>query len=88
MEINYSQLKKKKVVNVIDGRELGRVNDFILTYPEGRVIAFIVGKKSFFQDDSLIINLCCVNKIGDDTVLVSLNELGTAPSCCTDEIIE
>lgn len=88
MEINYTQLKKKKVVNVLDGRDLGKVTDLILTYPEGKIIALIVGKKSFFQDDSLLINLCCVNKIGDDTVLVSLNSLGVHQSCCTDEVIE
>ena len=88
MELNYSDLKKKKVVNVIDGRDLGKVSDLVLSYPDGRVIAFLVGKKSIFKDDLLIVNLTCVNKIGDDAILVSLREAGVECPVCTDETQE
>ena len=47
MEYNFSDLKKKKVINVEDGKDLGKICDFILTFPEGRIKSLIVpGKKN------------------------------------------
>ena len=62
MEYNFSDLKKKKVINVADGKDLGKITDFILTYPEGRIRSIIVpGKKtSFFMSTELIINFACI----------------------------
>ncbi len=73
MEINYSQLKKKKVVNLIDGKDLGKVTDFVFTFPEGKVLGLIVSKKGFIFGDELVINLCCIERIGDDAILVKLS---------------
>ena len=73
MQIHYTDLKKKRVINLLDGRELGTVTDIIFDFPEGKVIAFVCGdKRKIFKTDEYLVNLCCVNKIGDDTVLVSL----------------
>ena len=72
--INYNDLKKKSVVNVLDGRKLGRIKDVIFTFPEGVIKAFVVGDVNPFSGkDDLEVNLCCINKIGDDAVLVSLS---------------
>lgn len=74
MELSYGELKKKSVINVLDGRDLGKVCDMLFTYPEGKIKAIIVpGKKSFLKTQELIINFCCIEKIGDDTVLVKLH---------------
>ncbi|MBP5177607.1 MAG: YlmC/YmxH family sporulation protein [Clostridia bacterium] len=71
--VNYAELKKKCVVNILDGRKLGRIKDMIFSFPEGRINSFIVGDGKFFgAGEDLIVDLCCVNKIGDDAVLVSL----------------
>lgn len=76
MELNLVQLKKKRVVNVGDGRELGRVSDISFNYPTGEVNGFIVGnKKTFFGGEKSLIKLACVVKIGKDTVLVDVTEL-------------
>ena len=75
MELNLTQLRKKRVVNVSDGKELGRITDISFTYPQGEVIGFIIGnKKSFFGGDKSLIKLACVVKIGKDTVLVDVTE--------------
>ncbi|MBR1891698.1 MAG: PRC-barrel domain-containing protein [Clostridia bacterium] len=75
MIVNYCALKKKTVVNVLDGRKLGVVKDIIFTFPEGVVTAFIVADGNpFSSKEPLEVKLCCVNKIGDDAVLVSLSE--------------
>ena len=73
MQINYTDLKKKRVINVVDGRELGTVTDAVFDFPDGKIIALICGdRRRIFKTDEYLIKLCCINKIGDDTVLVSL----------------
>ena len=75
MELNLVQLKKKRVVNVGDGKELGRVTDISFSYPQGEVLGFIIGnKKTLFGGDKSIIKLACVVKIGRDTVLVDISD--------------
>ncbi len=76
MELGFNELKKKSVINVLDGRDLGKICDLIFTYPEGRIKAIIVpGKRNaFFKTNELIIDLRCIEKIGNDAVLVRLHE--------------
>ena len=71
--INYNDLKKKYVVNILDGRKLGKIKDVIFSFPEGKIVSFVVGEGGLFSSkEDFTVDLCCVNKIGDDAVLVSL----------------
>ena len=82
MDYNFVDLKKKRVINIADGRDLGKITDLIISYPEGRIKSIIVpGKKNaFFGGSELIINFSCIERIGDDTVLVCLcKEKGVNP---------
>ena len=74
MDYNFSDLKKKKVINVADGRDLGKITDLIISYPEGKIKSVIVpGKKNMFVSGSeLIIDFSCIERIGDDAILVRL----------------
>ena len=74
--VSFNDLKKKSVVNILDGKKLGKVKDLTFEFPEGRISAFIVGEQKLFAaaENDLIVKLCCVDKIGDDAVLVSLAE--------------
>ncbi len=76
MEYNLTDLKKKKVINVADGKDLGKITDMVITYPDGKVKGIIVpGKKNgLFFSGELIIGFKCIERIGEDTVLVSLCE--------------
>lgn len=76
MELGFNELKKKSVINVLDGRDLGKICDLIFTYPDGKIKAIIVpGKRNaFFKTNELIIDLRCIEKIGNDAVLVRLHE--------------
>lgn len=80
MEVIFSELKQKEVINVADGRHLGKVCDLSFTFPEGRVLGLTVtGSKGFkFTKQEVYLPLKCVVKIGEDAVLVSLTE-GSAP---------
>ena len=42
METSYRELKCKDVVNVADGRNLGRTCDIVFTFPEGQVFGIAV----------------------------------------------
>ena len=74
--ISFNDLKKKSVVNILDGKKLGKVKDITFDFPEGKIISLTVGDCKLFStaENDLIIKLCCVDKIGDDAVLVSLAE--------------
>ena len=76
MEYNYSDLKKKSVINVSDGRDLGKISDLLISYPDGKIRSIIVpGKKnSFFSSCELIIPFSAIERIGDDTILVRLDK--------------
>ena len=76
METTFCDLKEKEVINVGDGRSLGKITDFVITIPEGRVLGIVVpGKKGFTlfcKGSELYIDLCHIKKIGDDVILVDL----------------
>ena len=75
MEISYRELKCKYVVNVTDGRNLGRTCDIVFSFPEGRVFGIVVpGKRGIhiFRNNDLFISIKSIVKIGADVVLVDL----------------
>lgn len=75
METGFCQIKQKEVINVKDGKKLGRVCDVVFTFPEGKVLGFVVpGGRGFFQPE-VFIDLRCVIKIGEDTVLVEVSSM-------------
>ena len=78
METSFSELHSKEVVNLTDGKRLGRVCDVVFTFPEGRVQGIVVpGGRGFrWGKQDVYIDLKCVTKVGVDVVLV---ELKSAP---------
>ena len=46
METSYRELKCKYVVNIGDGKNLGKTCDIVFTFPEGRVIGIAVPAKA------------------------------------------
>ena len=74
MELSYTYLRTKEVVNVADGRKLGRVSDVAFCYPENRVTGIVApGGKSFaFRKQEQFIEMKNIVKIGDDVVLVNI----------------
>lgn len=75
MEISFRELKSKDVVNIIDGRNLGRPNDIVFTYPQGCVYGIAVpGKRGWncFKRNDIFIPLKNIIKIGADVILVDL----------------
>ena len=74
MELNFSQLRAKEVINTQDGRKLGKVCDIALCYPENRWLGIVVpgGKGWGRKRNDLFIDLKHIVKIGEDVVLVNV----------------
>ncbi len=78
MELTYKDLTKKDVINITDGRCLGRITNIKLAFPEGRLVGiFVPGRKvcklfRFFDKTELYIEDRKIVKIGGDVILVDI----------------
>ena len=75
-EYTFCELREKEVVNMADGRRLGRIVDLLFTC-SGRVIGIIVpGSKRLLKNltagDAIFIPWRNICKIGTDVILVEL----------------
>ena len=76
MEISFTELRSKMVVNLTDGRRLGHIIDLIFEQNSAKVLGVVVsGIKSgmFKSREDIFIPYQCICKIGLDTILVQLN---------------
>lgn len=72
-------LKRKEVINISDGKRLGFISDVEINLEDGRIDAIVIpGMTRFFgfsgKDSELIIPWEKVKKIGEDIVLVDMDE--------------
>lgn len=83
MELSFSELRAKEVINTQDGRKLGKVCDLVLCYPENRWLGIVVpGKRGFaFKKTELFIEMRNIVKIGEDVILVNVG-MPKAPKGC------
>ncbi len=72
MELSFSELKRKDVINTPDGKRLGRICDIVFCYPENRILGFVVPSGRAFKREEFFIDLKCVVRIGVDVVLVNV----------------
>ncbi len=74
METSFQDIRKKEVVNLTDGKQLGKVCDVVFTYPEGRVQGIVVPGGHGFRlgKGDMFIELKKVCKIGVDVILVDV----------------
>lgn len=81
MEVNFTALKQKDVINLHDGKNMGRVCDLSFTFPENFVSGFTVtGCKGFkFSKQEVFIPVQQVVKIGKDAVLVKVGDGSDRP---------
>lgn len=88
MELSFKELKKRDVINIADGKCLGRVTDLRLCFPEGILTGISVpGKKSiglfsFLNKSEMFIGVEKILKIGGDVILVDLRKGVKADKPC------
>lgn len=89
MEITFNEFKRKDVLDVCSGKNLGRVSDLVIEAGSGRILKIIVpGKKGgFLSCENLEIKYKCITKIGDDAILVDLENCTSVKEkefCCDE----
>ncbi len=79
MELSFNELKKRDVINLPDGRCLGRIIDLRLDFPKGSLAGIVVpGRKSrrifaLFDRSEVYIDRSRIIKIGGDVILVDIS---------------
>lgn len=87
MNVNYTDLKKKEVVDISTGKNLGKISDLIINTKSGVIEKIIVpGKKNgFLSCDEMIIDFKCIVKIGDDAILYKESRFCDSDDCKIQE---
>ena len=75
MEISYTELRSKEVVNLQNGARMGKIIDMIIDSNGKNVLGLVVpGVRRLFQaSEDIFIPWCNITKIGNDVILVSLD---------------
>lgn len=86
MDITFCELREKEVVNLADGKRLGRVQDLVIE-PCGKVIGLVVpGEKKLIKalsrDESIFVAWKNIVKLGDDVILIDLNGIVPCNNNC------
>ncbi|MCD8040492.1 MAG: PRC-barrel domain-containing protein [Clostridia bacterium] len=74
MEYSYNIIKKMDVVNVSDGKHLGRVCDCVFLFPENRIQGFYVtgGKGLHLTRQDIFLPLSAIIRVGEDVILTDM----------------
>ena len=80
IDYTFCELREKEVINISDGKQLGRIVD-IAIHCTGKVVGLVAaGEKKFFKNfsggESIFIPWNNIVKIGDDVILVELKPVG------------
>ena len=79
--MRFSDLQDKDVINVCDGRNLGKTDDLEIDCAAGQILALVVVDNpkgwSFFKskskDEGVVVPWHRIVRIGDDAILVELD---------------
>ena len=76
MEMTFHELRSKEVINLLDGRRLGRICDLVFDMDSCCVIGFVVPLERHIlrPRDDVFIPWREIQKIGDDVIFVRLCE--------------
>ncbi len=75
--MKISDMQKKDVINLIDGKKIGNIIDIVLT-DKGEIDLLVVEKKRFFlsffsSNNEVEIKWSNIQKIGEDVILININ---------------
>ena len=75
MEISYTDLRSKEVVNLQNGARMGKIIDMIIDSNGKNVLGLVVPgvRRLFKASEDIFIPWCNISKIGNDVILVSLD---------------
>lgn len=76
--MKLSELIKKDIVNIQDGKKIGKITDVIFDINNGYLIKFIIEspniiKSIFSSNEELIIKFTQIKKLGEDVILIDIS---------------
>lgn len=79
METSFFAMRCKEVINVCDGKSLGRISDIVFDMFSGQIFGLLVPSTAgfftiFHSCDEIFIPYQNICKIGEDVILVDLAE--------------
>ena len=90
VEVSFCELRTKMVINVVDGKALGRIVDIVFSRENAKVIGVVVpGDKNFHffgRKNELFIPYDRIMRIGLDAVLVELRPMSTYKNACNVDV--
>lgn len=74
--MHLSELQSKDIVNIIDGKKIGKIIDVVVN--DGKIYNLIIEPKRFFlnifkRNDEVSIKWEAIEKIGEDVILIKLD---------------
>ena len=77
METSFCELRGKEVINIIDGKRLGKIIDIVFDVNCNRVLGFVVPSQNkswniFKSSEDIFIPVQDICKIGEDVILVKV----------------
>ena len=76
-QCTLTELSKKQVINLCDGKILGHVGDLVLDLCDGKICAIVVLENcgfGFKKGREAVVSWCAIKKIGEDALLVDAND--------------
>ena len=71
MQYSLSELKKKCVINICDGKKLGKITDVTIEFPGNCIHDFTISPQvNLFCGEQLKISPCEIERIGQDAILI------------------
>lgn len=84
-EMSFCELKRREVINGSDGRRMGHIIDLVFSVSDGKIKGVILpyGKRGVFsKTQDLFVPWQCVQKIGEDVIIVEIRDMpGGVPTC-------
>lgn len=76
--MKVSELQKKDIVNIKDGKKIGKIIDVYFDESSGYMIKFVIEKTHFVRNifsntDEIVIKFSQIKKMGEDVILIDIS---------------
>ena len=76
--MKLSELQRKDIVNIKNGKKIGRITDIELDPTNGYLIRFVIEpthfiKNLFSQTEEITIKFTQIKKMGEDVILIDIS---------------
>ena len=77
--MKLSELQRKDIINILDGKKIGKIIDVEFDQNSGYMIKFIIEKNNFVKNlftnnDEVTIRFNQIKKMGEDVILIDISQ--------------